>query len=235
MELIYPGFIFTASVSFLLSFFSFFVAFTFSKEAKGKKAESLFSIFLYLFALLWFMVGMRHLAGSFDLRALDIAIFYANQVVVFAHMVPLGYYIYSKTFKSEKFALAAGFLFVILAILGSIFLFIDGITIGPSNNFTTEYGPGGRAELIFKVMFILAVPLFLIHFIRLSFDLLKGQRKINFPFYFINTAVVIYALLGYFDEIGILLGWKLVLFRLFYLLCMFFVYISVITSRTEEL
>lgn len=233
LQLLFPGLLFNASIAFILAFFGFFVSSSFWRELKRTKLNIAFFLFWFLFSFVWFFVGIRHFAAAFGFLRLDQIFFVIGQIFVFLHLLPVGFYIYLKVFKKEKIAFTITGIFAILALLAIIFLFIYGIKLGPVTRFTTEYIPNDYSLIIFKVLFVLSIFLFYLYFLWMIFSWIRKRKVKDLSSFFAVFAVVTYGSLGYFDELGQMSGWFLVLFRLSYLLALFFAYLSLVFQEKE--
>lgn len=226
MTILYPGMLFTASICWLIFFFGLFVAYSTWQAGKKDKANIAFALFWLLFAFVYFFVGARHFFAALGFVHLDITVYIIGQIFIFLHMVPAGFYIYSKIFKKQIIAFSFTAFFSLLAVMAITALFKQGIIIGPVSDFTTEYAPNAVSLNIFRVMLVFGMPLFYYHILRFIFTWLKKQEITQLAPFLASLSVVVYASLGYFDEKGYMMDWPLVFLRLSYLFVLFLAYLS---------
>lgn len=234
MNIIYPGHLFTASVAWIVAFSAFFVSISILRKTKKNKLDISFALFWLLFSLAWFSIGSRHFFASLGLKELDRAIFVVGQIFIFLHFVPGAFYIYLKVFRKEKIIYLISLLFLIGALIGIVGIFRYGIIVGPVSDFTTEYGLNIFSSIVFKILFVFGVGLYVCHCLLYLFKWLKRKRIFETPSFLASLSVVIYGVLGYFDQTGFMSGWLLVFFRLCYLLAVFLVYLSSVLEKPSS-
>lgn len=234
MAILYPGMLFTAAICWIVAIAAFFVSLSILGNAQGRKLDLSFGSFWFLFSLVWLFIGLRHFFASLGDKEMDKLFFIVGQIFIFLHMVPAGYYIYLKLFKRVKLAAGFGLFFLALALLGIWTLFSQGVIVGPVSDYTTEYAPSYLGAWIFVGLLLFGVPLFIFHSLSWIFRALKRKKAQDFSSFLASFSVVIYALLGYFDELGFMKAWPLILFRLCYLLAIFLVYLSTVLKETSN-
>lgn len=207
----------------------------------GKWQESdrkyrLFGLFWLFTALLWFCVTARALAGAMNNYELDQLFFRGAQINVFLSAWFLWGYVTEKLFAKKTLTTIALIIFGILGSLGIYYTSAYPPTLVDETFFLTEYKPIDTALLIFRMNIIPLVLLILgdiaVRLIRLGKGSEKGKSEIMASF-----SILIYLVLGYFDQAGIS-GWYILIFRLLFLGSFLMAYLSVstvLTKSTEEI
>lgn len=184
------------------------------------KKFSLFGLFWLFTVFLWVSVTLRSLAAAFNNYEIDVFFFKIAQANVFLSAVFLGGYVFETLFQKAwltKTALIAYGLLAAAGIGATFYYNVEPVDLG--NFFVTEYAPNIIALRIFQIN---VVPMILL----LLFDLVK-QRSLA------SLSIVLYLVLGYFDQSGIS-GWPVLLFRLLFIGSFFIAYIGVSTVLRKE-
>ncbi len=221
----YTGMILTAFVSWFISFAAFFASFNLFTRSKGKRVILAFAGFWLTVGILWFLAGLRlwfAWLGRFDI---DQTIFTIDQVVVLAQFLTIPYFAARQWFTKEKINIGIAVIFAIITLIGVFFLFTEGIEVREITYFASKYSPNKITFTLFAFMLIVLV---ISLFISSMKEIIHRVKKIPIPrsFLLANSSVLLYATIGLFDERGLVAGWPLVFFRLFFILAAILAYLS---------
>ena len=157
---------------------------------------------------------------------IDRLFFEIDQIFVFISPVPLIYYLILKISKKESL----GKWFMLGAIIASaaalFLLFKYGISEGEMTYFTTKFQPHAYAFNIFVAMAVFIIILSGFDIFRRMAGWLKNKTITESYDFFYSLAILVYLLIGTFDEQGLIAGWPVVFFRLSYLSVFLMVYLS---------
>lgn len=220
------GLIFTSLVSLLVSVAALVTGFSFLKHKKIISNSFLsFAYFLLATGIVWFFISLELLMSWLDKHDIDRLFFFANQVFVFLTGPILAYHLSLKIFKKEKLTKIVTALYLIVAIVGIIFLFSFGVTEKGETYFSDKIQPNQPAFYLFAAMI---VPLFIFSFfdslVRFILWITKKRKSISYDFFY-SLIIAVYLFLGAFDERGFVAGWELVFFRLVFALIFLSAYI----------
>lgn len=209
------GMLFTSLVSLLVSISAFVSGvFIFKKKSKEDKNLEAYSWFLLVTGAVWFFVSLDLFASWLGVEILQRIFFIADQFFVFCSGPALAYYLTFKIFKKKKLAIGVTVVYFSAVVL-AMFSFIKyGIVEGEVTYFASKFLPNEYAFLIFVFML---VPLLLGAVFDCLFRVFKWiiAKKITNPYeFFYSLVIVIYLVLGIFDEQGFVANWGLVFFRL---------------------
>lgn len=220
------GAIFTSLVSFCVFASALGVGISFFRQRK--RIDEIFfpyALFLFTTAGLWFFVGLSLFFSWLEMKSLSRVSFLIDQIFVFASGPFLAWYFFLKLTRNKNLTRAVVVIFIVICLAGTFFLLEGGIIEGDATYFAFKYRPNEIAFLIFA--FLLA-PLFALAFLDIFFGFTRwvAKKKRNeFPLFLYSLGLFVYLLLGYFDEQGFIAGWKLVVFRTFFIAVYLYIYL----------
>lgn len=193
----------------------------------------LFGLFWFFTAFLWFLVTIRSLAGAFNNYELDALFFEYAQIFVFLSALFLGGYVFEKLFHKKFVTIIALFVYAVLGMLGiAATLVYNSIPVDVVNFFITEYEPSYEATLVFQITMFPLLALLFIDVVRQGIFLM--QKKISsYADLIAPFSVLLYLVIGYFDQIGIP-GWPVLMFRLLFVGAFLMAYASITGVPKEE-
>jgi hypothetical protein len=229
------GMIFTSIVAFITCLATLATGLFFRRNKKsGDKLLSAYSFFWLNISLVWFFVALRHFFGWLGFPNLDRLSFIIVMIFIFFSGIPVSYYLGLKIFK--KLSVARFFSGVLSAgvFLGLVTILADGVVEGEVSYFATKFRP---AESTFTIFVFFIIPLMMVSFFDSLLRLwrwIKKREKFHELVY--SLALFLYFLLGVFDVRGLIVDWKLVIFRLVFSLISLSVLLAFYfqTSRWED-
>ena len=182
------------------------------KKFKKDLAERTFGYAMILLGTEFGLImGTRTIFGALGYHNIDLSIYYFGQIVC-AMLFVFG--LFSEFHKAFGFKVAkiAGVFLVIINLFFIGFHFTEGHTGPHISKWGTEYGPVGRAKILFLLIFGT--------FIIMLFYLLSSQlirwlktKTVSYEFYvWVSFLLVLFA--AVFEEMGEMTTWKLVFCRI---------------------
>lgn len=219
------GMLFTFLVSFIVFMTAVLLAvYMFKHKEPRDKKMSAYAWFWLITACLWFFASFRVLFGRFGMNEIDRTFFEIDQFFVFISPIPLFYYLFLKIFNKESLAKWVAVGVAVISAVAIFLLFKYGITEGKTTYFTTKFEPHRYAFTIFAAMAVSIIFLSGIDVLKMIIKHIKKAPTTDGFFY--SLAILVYLLIGVFDEQGLIAGWPLVFFRLSYLSAFLIVYLS---------
>jgi hypothetical protein len=204
-----------------------------SRWKKISRELRLFGLFWLFTTLLWLFVTGRSLAGAFNNYELDVLFFLVAQVFVFISAIFLGGYIFEKLFHSKIVTYSLLGIYAILASIGRWFTFTNEIMpVDLVNFFATEYQPSPEASLIFKINMFPLIALLLFDIGKQIYGLIR-RIILSYTGIAASFSILLYLVVGYFDQIGIP-GWPVLVFRLLFIGSFLMAYASITGVPKDE-
>ncbi len=201
--------------------------------SRTDKELKFFGLFWFFTAILWVSVTCRSLAAALNNYELDHVFFKFAQLNVFVSAAFLGAYVFEKMFHVKALTNSMLAVCVVLAITGIFFtITLPIIPVDLENFFATEYDPSPEAQMVFLVI-IVPIMLLLVTDIFHQWKNLAGFRKDLMAKAGTSLSVLVYLILGYFDQSGII-GWPVLLLRLLYIGAFSMAYMSIINVLKED-
>jgi len=187
------------------------------------------------FAAFWLLMGVTWLFVAIDLLIFQFGHFIYNnfinlwgvQVFIFLQITAGSYGIIYRTTKNKYLGWSAVIIFLLLSFVGLYFaVSAGGVTIKQSTFISVEYKVNDEALLIFYTMFAVVILFVLFDFIRNAYYWWKRIDKFEQKYFFLYLSILIYGLVGFFDQVGFFANWLGVLFRLAIILCVLITYLA---------
>ena len=135
--------------------------------------------------------------------------------------------------KNKKISLIIFWLLVPLIIVGLGFNYRPGsVALTFSSYYSFEYTIDSIYWRIFQVLFSLVVVAAAIDFCKNVYSWSKNKKEFDFKYFFCSFSVIVYGMIGYFEESGATATWTSTMFRLAVALC---AYIALISYKDKEI
>lgn len=221
----YTGMIFTAFISWIISFFALLTFFNLFTKSKGERIILAFAGFWLMTGILWFLAGLRlwfAWLGHFDI---DQTLFTIGQIFLFASMVVVPYFATRQWFSKGKINVVIISTFILLAFIAVFFILKEGVIVGEVTYFTSEYSLYKFPRALFVFMFALLWFSILLSSMK---EIIKRLKRIPISQSFLlpNISIFLYGSVGFFDELTFFTGWPVVFLRLIIIIATILAYLS---------
>jgi hypothetical protein len=187
------------------------------------------------YAIFWFLAGMNWLFFCvslilFKLNAVGIALFlnqYIIQVFAVSQVVAASYFVIRRLIKNNKIYLLFFIVFCIVSIFAIIFDFRPGsVFLTLTTDFSFEYAIDSIYWQIFQLLYFIIVLFVFLDFVINLYYWFKKVSIFDNKYFFATFSLLVYSMIGYFEQSGITITWVSLLFRLSIILCAYLAYIS---------
>ena len=222
------GMYLNAIICFLIFCFSLYSSFFILKHNKKDMVDRSVALFWFFAGITWLFVSIDLLIFGSVKIGYDIFINqYGIQTAVFMQITAGSYFALFRGTRNSYLAWATVAIFFILSCVGLYFVYQPGgLWLNKSSSFSVEYTANRYNEIIFKILFGVAM-------LSMAFDFVKNLyywfKKINIfeqKYFLVCLSILIYGMVGYFDQIGIFYNWVGVLFRLVIVFCVHITYLA---------
>ena len=225
---------FNAATCFIVSFAAMSVVVLFFRKSAKDPDISSAAWFWALMSGLWFFAGLRQIffaAGNLDV---DRGLFFVTQIFVPIHLIPAAYNLTYKVFTSKKTSSRVSIFYMLLSMVFVYLLLRYGVSGPIVSQWGSKYAP---SNYIFSMLMIPYIPLvFLILFDlgRRVFIWFKHRVIIDLDKFFMTLSFFVYAISGILDEKGAVVGWQLMLIRIFLVASVLLAYLSISAGEYKE-
>ena len=187
-----------------------------NRRERVKQYSQGLDYFTLLLGLLWIFVGLRNFFAWLDLLGLDMFVFrWFSGPLTYLHLIPLFSYFGWSFFKNDKlrFFFNAVSTSVVLIVVYTFFAY--GFSFGEMTSWGTDPEPNSLTNKLF--LFCLFLPVFLlmiIEFIRRLKNWRRTKDPIERQLFGFSLGLLIYAIMGIFDALGVVQGWLVLLIRI---------------------
>jgi len=195
------------------------VVFFLLQEARKKRVKQYsqgLDYFSLLLGFLWIFVGLRNFFAWLNLMTLDMFVFrWFSGPLTYLHLIPLFYYFGWSFFKNKKVRFLFNTLSTAMVLIVVLTFFIYGFSFGKMTSWGTDPEPNSLTNKLF--IFCLFLPVFLlmiIEFIRRLRNWKRTRDPMEKQLFGFNLGLLIYAIMGIFDALGIIEGWLVLLVRI---------------------
>lgn len=221
----YTGMIFTAFISWIISFFALLTFFNLFTKSKGERIILAFAGFWLMTGILWFLAGLRlwfAWLGHFDI---DQTLFTIGQIFLFASMVVVPYFATRQWFSKGKINVVIISIFILLAFIAVFFILKEGVIVEEVTYFASEYSLHKLPRALFVFMFALLWFSILLSSMK---EIIKRLKRIPISQSFLlpNISILLYGSIGFFDELTFFTGWPVVFLRLIIIIATILAYLS---------
>jgi hypothetical protein len=222
------GLYLNALICFIIFSFSLYTFFYIIRRYKDNTVDRSIAFF-------WFFVGITWLFVAIDLLIFNIVNinydFYINQygvqTAVFLQITAGSYFALFRGTRNKYLSWATVIIFFILSCVGLYFTYQKGgIWFYKSSSFSVEYTFDRHSVMIFQILFGIAMLSMAFDFLRNLYFWLKDSNLFEQKYFLACLSILIYGMVGYFDQIGIFANWVGVLFRLAIVFCVHITYLA---------
>ena len=203
------------------------------KKYYDNREAVLYALAWFFGGMLWLTVGIGAVLNWLGLDLWELRLYYLAQLFVALNISFIFFFLFDRIFRNDKIGK-----FLFMAYAGASFAYFLFILIygfdGPyQTNFASEYVPNIVSASIFKVVFGSGIIFLIYAFLYEPFRWYKYKKVIKPYRFFSMLALVIYAMAGYFEELGLYENWHLFLIRLLLLTSMLIAYLSYNYSKVK--
>ncbi len=221
-------------ICLLIAIFSFDTAWFVYKNNKNNLAEISYASFWLFVSLTWLLFGISLVLFKMGMVNLSLSI---NQYVVqtfgMMQIAAVSYFVFFRLTRNKKIALIIFWLLIPLFIIGLYFNYQPGsVSLMFSSYYSFEYTINGVYWRIFQALFTLVVLAAMIDFCKNLYYWFKKKESFDFRYFFCSFSVIVYGMIGYFEESGATATWMSTIFRLAIALC---AYISLLSYKDKEI
>ncbi len=222
------GMYLNAIICFLIFGFSLYTFFYIIRRYKDDFVDKSVAYF-------WFFVGMTWLLVAIDLLIFSLVNikydFYINQygieTAVFLQITAGSYFALFRGTRNKYIAWTTVIIFSMLSAVGLYFAYQPGgIWLYKSTSFSIEYTFNKYSQIIFQIMFGVAMLSIAFDFFRNLYYWFTNNGLFEQKYFLICLSILIYGMVGYFDEIGIFASWLGVFFRVAIVFCVLMTYLA---------
>lgn len=231
----YIGRLLNTIVVLVVMLSAFSLSYSVLRIRKTPEKIQYFGYFWLATAFLWLSSTLRNACASFDVLWLDQFFFFWTQIFLFLSGVFLAPYLIEKIFKNQPYSRATMYIYSVLAAVSIGVVLRFGVRLDHADSYSTEYALSPYAQNLFLLVI---APLLLLTLLDSFVHIAKYLRNKD-PLYEIMAplSILSYLLIGLFDEIGVIGGWGLIIFRIVFVGAFLMAYTAVLqeTSAQEEL
>lgn len=226
------GMLFNAIVCLLIASACFLSVRYIYKNNKLNRSEISFIAFWFLVGCTWGFMFISLLLGWQNQMRLDLLLNkYIVQTLIFMQITAASYFVYNRIIKNENIVYFIVYLYAVSTIVGLYFIHLpNGFAFKESSYFSIEYSIHPKAWLVFQIIAVSGLLTLLADAIMNIINYLKNQDYRFIKIIFLNLTIILYGIVGYFDQQGVSTNWTMVLFRLL----MFFAALSVYMVYSQE-
>lgn len=222
------GMYLNAIICFIIFGFALYAFFYIIKRYKDNSVDRSIAFFWFFVGITWLFVAIDLL--TFYLVDVDYNLYinqYGVETAVFLQITAGSYFALFRGTKNKYLAWATVVIFSALSCIGLYFAYQDGgIWLNKSSSFSVEYKFNIYSETIFKVMFGIAMLSMAVDFVRNLYYWFKKINLFEQRYLLACLSILIYGMVGYFDQIGIFANWVGVFFRLVIIFCVHIAYLA---------
>lgn len=221
------GLILNGFVCIIVALVIFWVSIIIFSQKNKTLHEKLLFAFWSVAGITWLLVGSGLFFYYNGLPSYDLLINkYAIQPLIYIHSsfgVAYAVYRIIKNKTVTKISLA---LFLLLSATGIYFLFTaDSFHVSHHTFFSVEYNTHFISSQIFQYLVLLGVLLIVADLLRHAVMKIKRSAE-TYTYFFTGLSILIYSVIGFFDNQGVNATWIMVLFRVTIILGVLLTYIA---------
>lgn len=184
------------------------------KRYKGNREAELYGWVWFFAGLLWFMVGLGAIFRAIGRVDSEYSIYYLVHLFIVLNIGYIFYYIFYRLFKQKLVGKILTVVFSLGCLMYYVFIIVYGITGPYWTSFAAEYVPNPVSANIFKVVFGVGILFIIYAFIYEPYRWIRQKKASDLYKFFTMLALIIYAGVGYFEELGLYENWQMFLARL---------------------
>lgn len=212
--------------SLAISFISLFSGVSFFKKRRLDTSAFYLSVFFLANSCIWLATAVATIfwrVGRGDLFEIFALISY---FFVFASGPGVLGYGLRRNIKNIKISRAIFWLFSLVFVTGVVFMLKDGLLEPRITEWGAKSGLFGDAYFIFKTSMTVIVPILLISFFKEIYNKFIAKKNISMVGFMTDLSVGLYITVTYFDAGALVLGWQLVLTRIFMVIFLISAYLG---------
>ena len=215
------GLFFNSLICLITAGFTFFTAWYVYRNNKNNLVDVSCSGFWLFAGITWFFVGISLVIFHLGFAGWDVFINqYIIQTVIYAQIVAGTYYVAFRVLKNHRLAKKVFWLFCVLAIIGLGFTYQKGgVLLGQISYYSTEYKINQIAWQIFQVMVAVALFGILYDSGRNLYYRFWRKELFEIKYFLVNLSVIVYGVIGYFDQQGYTAAWTVIVMRMIIIFC----------------
>lgn len=228
------GMYFNSIICLLIFGFSLYTAYYIYKNNKQNLADVSFAGFWFFEGLTWLLVAISLVLYKNSFFYYDILLNqFGVQTVIFLQMVAGIYFVISRVTRNKVIPCLAFIFAALLSVYALYFSYQPGSVYATQSTYiSVEYKINDIVWQTFQVIFVIVMIGLAIDFIRNTFYWFTNNKLFEQRYFFACLSVLIYGMIGYFDQSGVSASWLQVLFRSAIILCANIAYLAY--SEQEE-
>lgn len=229
------GLLLNSLICLLIFGSSLWLAKTICNQNKKTLIEYLLSLFWITVGFTWFFVGVGLIIYKRGYVEQDMLLNqFIIQALIFIQLsLGVSYAIY-RFWQRKEIALGALTICLLLSGVGYYFLIQPGgFSFGSETYFSVEYKINDISWNIFQAIFIFGLLFLLYDLIKTFIKKLRGDEY-QIKYLLITSSIIIYSLVGYFDNLGFNANWTMVFFRSFIILSILIAYTGHTIEEKQE-
>ena len=225
---------FNALICFVISAFTFYTSFFIYKKNKENFVDMAFAAAWFFSSMMWLFYAISLVL--FKLGQVNLSLLinqYMVQTFVFIYGIAMAAYVSFRLLKSEKISLLVILFFSILSTIALYFDYqVGSVTLTKTTYYSFEYGLHSITWLIFVVSFSIIIAAVILDLATNLFYWFKRRQFFDQKYFFATLSLLVYGMIGYFEESSIYATWISALFRSAIILCS---YIALISYKDKEI
>lgn len=200
-----------------------FLAQTMIRKSEDEKLAS-YGYFWLLISFLWFFASLRLFFAWRENELFDRGLFIADQFFVFSSSIPLACYVLAEFNIKKTVTSIIMILYAFASLAGFGIILYQGVRLYEKSYFITKYMiPSLSIYIYIGLVLPATIGIFLI-MIRATRDIIK-KREVKIFSFIAPASLLLFLIMGSVDEMGLIGDWKLVFFRLLYVVLILVAYI----------
>jgi hypothetical protein len=223
-----------ALICFVISAFTFYTSSFIYRNNKKSFVDISFASSWLLSSLMWLFYAISLV--QFNLGDVHYSLLinqYIVQTVAFMHGVAMSAYISYRLLKNKKISFFVVLLFSVLTTIALYYNYQAGsVVITKITSYSFEYGLHSITWIIFAICLLSIITASIFDLLRNLFYWFKRKELFEQRYFFATLSLIIYGMIGYFEESSLYATWISALFRSTIILCS---YIALISYKDKEI
>jgi hypothetical protein len=217
----------SSSILFLVFFSALYVAFYIWRSKSRQYIDNFYIAFLIFAAIGWLDIGVYSILYKEGYREIALFLSQYGQIILFLHAIVISYYVAFRVSRNKQISLAITLLYSALSIYALYYILQPGAMVFlPSSSFLVLHSNHPITWGIFQALFgIIILGLFWDVFHNIYLWMNKSD-KYEQKYLIASIAIIIYAIIGYYEAHGYVLFIVTILLRLTLLLSVFIAYLA---------
>jgi hypothetical protein len=224
----WTGMYYNAIICFLVAVFAFRAVFFIYKKSKGSVVDLSFATAWFLAGLIWLFFGISLI--FFPLGHIKLALWlnqYIVQTAASLFSIASAAYIFRRLCKNNFLYVAAVLVIAILTAIALGFNYQLGtVHLTKTTYYSFEYDLSSRYWTIFSQVFFVLYFFALLDFLTNFYNWFKRKELFKQKYLFATLSLLVYGLIGYFEELSVYATWISMLFRSSLIFCAYIAYLA---------